>query len=217
MRKILRLFPMMLLCMCVLTACSSDDGDGDGKSNNKYGVYVINGHKFVDLGLPSGLLWAECNIGASEPEENGYTYRWGEVEAAIVNEGYKFKDGNTYTKYTKKDAKITLEPEDDAATVLWGKNCHIPTKKEFEELIKYCKWKFADEDGDATVTGPNGNHIFLPKPTLNMSFMYRTSSFDTTYPTDECAYSLQLWRENTTVVAGTSRTFPMRVRPVAKR
>lgn len=160
MRKILRLFPMMLLCMCVLTACSSDDGDGDGKSNNKYGVYVINGHKFIDLGLPSGLLWAECNIGASEPEENGYTYRWGEVEAAIVNEGYKFKDGNTYTKYTKKDAKTTLEPEDDAATVLWGKNCHIPTKKEFEELIKYCKWKFADEDGDATVTGPNGNHIF---------------------------------------------------------
>ena len=217
MKKILRLFPMMLLCMCVLTACSSDDGDGDDGSNNKYGVYVINGHKFIDLGLPSGLLWAECNIGASEPEENGYTYRWGEVEAAIVNEGYKFKDGNTYTKYTKKDANTTLEPEDDAATVLWGKNCHIPTKKEFEELIKYCKWKFADEDGDATVTGPNGNHIFLPKPTLNMSFMYRTSSFDTTYPTDECAYSLQLWRGNTTVVAGTSRTFPMRVRPVAKR
>lgn len=101
MKKILRLFPMVLLCMCVLTACSSDDGDGDGESNNKYGVYVINGHKFVDLGLPSGLLWAECNIGASEPEENGYSYRWGEVEADIVNEGYKFKDGNTYTKYTR--------------------------------------------------------------------------------------------------------------------
>ena len=112
---------------------------------------MINGHKFVDLGLPSGLLWAECNIGASEPEEAGYSYRWGEVEADIVNEGYKFKDGNTYTKYTKKDAKTTLEPEDDAATVLWGKNCHIPTKKEFEELVKYCKWKFADEMGDATV------------------------------------------------------------------
>ena len=42
MRKIFKLFPMMLLCMCVLTACSSDDGDGDGKSNNKYGVYVIS-------------------------------------------------------------------------------------------------------------------------------------------------------------------------------
>lgn len=219
MKKILRLFPMVLLCMCVLAACSSDDGDGDGKSNNKYGVYVINGHKFVDLGLPSGLLWAECNIGASEPEEAGYSYRWGEVEVYTLNAWYKFYDGNsdTFTKYTKKDAKTTLEPEDDAATVLWGKNCRIPTKKEFEELIKNCKWEFADEWGDATVTGPNGNHIFLPKGTLNMSFMYRTSSFDTTYPTDECAYSLQLWRENTTVVAGTSRTFPMRVRPVAKR
>ena len=118
----------MLLCMCVLTACSSDDGDGE--SNNKDGVYVINGHKFVDLGLPSGLLWAECNIGASEPEEVGYKYRWGDVEEYTVT-GYKFYDVNTdtFTKYTKKDAKITLEPEDDAATVLWGKNCHIPTKK----------------------------------------------------------------------------------------
>ena len=208
---------MMLLCMCVLTACSSDDGDGDGKSNNKYGVYVINGHKFVDLGLPSGLLWAECNIGASNPEEAGYTYRWGEVEPDNLNAWYKFYDRNsdTFTKYTKKDAKTTLEPEDDAATVLWGKNCRMPTKKEFEELVKNCKWKFADEMGDATVTGPNGNHIFLPKSTY--TFMYRTSSFDTTYPTDECAYSLQLYSENTVVVPGTSRTIGMLVRPVAEK
>lgn len=216
MRKILRLFPMMLLCLCVLTACSSDDGDNNGDSNGKNGVYVINGHKFVDLGLPSGLLWADCNIGASEPEEAGYLYRWGEVEPINDDIGYKFKDGNTYTKYTKKDAKVTLEPEDDAATVLWGKNCRMPTKKEFEELIKNCKWEFADEYGDATVTGPNGNHIFLPKSSA-FTIMYRTSSFNTTYPTDECVYSLQLWRENTVVVAHTSRTTGMPVRPVAEK
>lgn len=214
MRKILRLFPMMLLCLCVLTACSSDDGDNNGDSNGKNGVYVINGHKFVDLGLPSGLLWAECNIGASEPEEAGYLYRWGEVEPINDDIGYKFKDGNTYTKYTKKDAKVTLEPEDDAATVLWGKNCRMPTKKEFEELVKNCKWKFADEYGDATVTGPNGNHIFLPKGPF---CFYRTSSFDTTYPTDECAYSLQLYRGGTAVVPCTSRVVPMSVRPVAEK
>lgn len=192
---------MMLLCLCVLTACSSDDGDNNSDSNGKNGVYVINGHKFVDLGLPSGLLWAECNIGASEPEEAGYSYRWGEVEPYILN-GYKYYDGNTFTKYTKKDAKTTLEPEDDAATVLWGKNCRMPTKKEFEELIKNCKWEFADELGDATITGPNGNHIFLPKGPF---CFYRTSSFDTTYPTDECAYSLQLYRGGTAVVPCTSR------------
>ena len=211
MKKILKLFPMMLLCMCVLTACSSDDGDGE--SNNKDGVYVINGHKFVDLGLPSGLLWAECNIGASEPEEVGYKYRWGDVVEYTVT-GYKFYDVNTdtFTKYNKKDAKITLEPEDDAATVLWGKNCHIPTKKEFEELIKYCKWKFADQLGDATVTGPNGNHIFLPA-----YFMYRTSSLDTTYPTDECAYSLQLYKGSTYVAPCNPRIAPLPVRPVAEK
>lgn len=211
MKKILKLFPIMLLCMCVLTACSSDDGDGE--SNNKDGVYVINGHKFVDLGLPSGLLWAECNIGASEPEERGYFYRWGDVEEYTVT-GYKFYDGNTntFTKYNKKDAKITLEPEDDAATVLWGKNCHIPTKKEFEELIKYCRWKFADQLGDATVTGPNGNHIFLPA-----YFMYRTSSLDTTNPTDECAYSLQLHKGSTYVAPCNPRIAPLPVRPVAEK
>lgn len=174
---------------------------------------MINGHKFVDLGLPSGLLWAECNIGASEPEEAGYSYRWGEVEPYILN-GYKYYDGNTFTKYTKKDAKTTLEPEDDAATVLWGKNCRMPTKKEFEELIKNCKWEFADELGDATITGPNGNHIFLPKGPF---CFYRTSSFDTTYPTDECAYSLQLYRGGTAVVPCTSRVVPMSVRPVAEK
>lgn len=213
MKKILSLFPMMLLCLCVLTACSSDDGDNNGDSNGKNGVYVINGHKFVDLGLPSGLLWAECNIGASEPEEAGYAYRWGEVEPYILN-GYKYYDGNTFTKYTKKDAKTTLEPEDDAATVLWGKNCRMPTKKEFEELIKNCKWEFADELGDATITGPNGNHIFLPKGPF---CFYRTSSFDTTYPTDECAYSLQLYRGGTAVVPCTSRVVSMSVRPVAEK
>ena len=63
MKKILRLFPMVLLCMCVLTACSSDDGDGDGESNNKYGVYVINGHKFVDLGLPADYYGLNVILG----------------------------------------------------------------------------------------------------------------------------------------------------------
>ena len=129
---------------------------------------------------------------------------------------YKFKVGDTYTKYNKKDAKTTLEPEDDAATVLWGKNCRMPTRKEADELLQNCKWTFsASDDGGATVTGPNGNHIYFR---ISDGFLfYRTSSFDTTYPTDACAYSLQVSKTYTAVVPGTSRDFPMYVRPVAEK
>lgn len=73
MKKLLRLFPLLLLCACVLTSCGSDDdGDGDSISNPVENEYVINGHKFIDLGLPSGLLWADCNVGAASPEDSGY-------------------------------------------------------------------------------------------------------------------------------------------------
>ena len=217
MKRLLRLFPMLLLCVCALTACGGDDNDdSDDTTEGKNGEYVINGHKFVDLGLPSGLLWADSNIGATDPEELGYSYRWGETEAFNYKVGYKFKVGDTYTKYNRKDAKTTLEPEDDAATVLWGKNCRMPTRKEADELLTNCKWTFsASDDGGATVTGPNGNHIYF-RISGGLLF-YRTSSFDTTYPTDHCAYSLQVSKTYTAVVPGTSRDCPMYVRPVAEK
>ena len=79
----------------------------------------INNHESVDLGLPSGLKWATCNVGAITPEEYGDYFAWGEVKPKTTYnlDTYKYYDGSNFTKYTGgSDKKTVLDPEDDAAT-----------------------------------------------------------------------------------------------------
>lgn len=119
---------------------------------------VINGHKFIDLGLPSGLLWAKTNVGASMATETGDYYAWGEKDT---------KREYSWTTYALRGVKHyeggVLKAQDDVATVKWGQGCRIPTEAEFRELCKSCKWKW-QTSGTAgyIVTGPNGKSIFLP-------------------------------------------------------
>ncbi len=124
-----------------------------------------NGHKYVDLGLPSGLKWATCNVGATTPEEYGDYFAWGEVESkATYNwDTYKYYGGSNVTKYTGND-KTVLDPEDDAATANWGGVWRMPTKAEQDELRNNCTWDWTIQNGvnGYEVTGPNGNSIFLP-------------------------------------------------------
>ena len=134
----------------------------------------LNGHEAVDLGLPSGLKWATCNVGATKPEEAGGFYAWGEV-AEKQDYGwrtYKWCEDGSYSKLTKYNENVsvyTLEPEDDAAHVLWGGSWRMPTREEFEELFKNCTSKFTtqNEVRGLLVTGPNGNSIFLPSAGYN--------------------------------------------------
>lgn len=102
------------------------------------GNVTINGHEFVDLGLPSGLKWATCNVGADTPGEDGYYFAWGETspKSDYSWDTYKWYNGSSYTKYTN-DGKTTLDAADDAATQNWGDGCRMPTNDEFEELLKY--------------------------------------------------------------------------------
>lgn len=128
----------------------------------------------VDLGLPSGTLWASCNVGAVSPEDYGGYYAWAETEEKSTYSwsNYKYSDatGRKIYKYCDgsywgtEDNLTTIEPEDDAATVNMGKDWRIPTKAEMDELFKKCKWKEEKLDGvlGVRVTGPNGNSIFLP-------------------------------------------------------
>ena len=94
-------------------------------------------HGYVDLGLPSGLLWATCNVGADSPEEYGDYFSWAETETKTDYSwgtyGYG-TEGNT-SKYNRADGLTTLDSGDDAATVLWGADWRIPTKAEWEELL----------------------------------------------------------------------------------
>lgn len=137
-------------------------------------------HEYVDLGLPSGLLWATSNIGANAPEEYGDYFAWGETKPkddyTWSNYTYNKYDVD-YLQYMKKycieveydyygqyDGLSILEPEDDAATVNWGDEWRMPTYEETVELKYNCTWEWTTLNGieGALGTGKNGNTIFFP-------------------------------------------------------
>ena len=118
----------------------------------------INGHEYVDLGLPSGLKWATCNVGASSQEEYGDYYAWGEIE---IKSEYTKDNSKTYGKSM---SDISGNSTYDVARAKWGGSWRLPTQEEFKELRNRCKWEWANINGKigCKVTGPNGNSIFLP-------------------------------------------------------
>ena len=145
---------------------------------------TINGREYVDLGLPSGTLWATCNVGASSPEDYGDYFAWGET--AGYNDGktdfywstYKWCEGSssTMTKYCTKsthgyngftDNKTELDLEDDAAYVNWGPAWRMPSNEQFAELINssYTTTTWTTQNGvygRLITSKSNGNSIFLP-------------------------------------------------------
>ena len=137
---------------------------------------IQNGHAWVDLGLPSGLKWATCNVGANTPEDYGHYFAWGETVSKTNYDWdtYRWCQGTkeTQTKYNKKkiygpvvDNKTTLELEDDAANANWGGNWRTPTIDEFKELINYCSIELATQNGvkgKLFTSKNNGISIFLP-------------------------------------------------------
>lgn len=126
---------------------------------------IVNGHKFVDLGLPSGLLWARNNVGASTPYADGDYYAWGETETKSYYSWDTYKWGSSTTKYNSSDGKTKLEASDDVATVKWGKECRMPSCAEFQELYEKCDWTWKSNYNGTSgylVKGPNNQTIFLP-------------------------------------------------------
>ena len=115
--------------------------------------------EFVDLGL--SVKWASCNLGATSPEQAGDYYAWGETEpnGKYEERYYKYckKGFNVYeyTKYNKKDEKLYLEMDDDAAHVKYGGKCRIPTDNEWRELLdeNNCEWKLFIVRGKTNVQG----------------------------------------------------------------
>ena len=119
---------------------------------------TLNGHAWVDLGLPSGLKWATCNVGANEPEEYGDYYAWGETE---TKEEYTEENCSTYGVQM---SDISGNDQYDVARKQWGSTWRMPTEEEQQELLDNCEWQWTTQSGvnGYKVTGPNGNHIFLP-------------------------------------------------------
>ena len=137
----------------------------------------IGGHEYVDLGLPSGTLWATCNVGADAPEEYGDYFAWGETQPKTIYDWstYQYCNGseNTLTKYSNNaeygyngftDDLTTLLPEDDAATANWGSGWRMPTMEEWREMKDYTTviWTTRNGVNGRIFTASNGNSIFIP-------------------------------------------------------
>ncbi len=189
---------VMLLCVASMTVFASCDNKGNepddpateqgGSSENNGGGEETpepetstsgteNGYDYVDLGLPSGTLWADRNVGADSPEDYGDYFAWGEIapkeEYGWNNYKWCNEDNFSLTKYCTNqtygfnefhDGKTILDPEDDAATVNMGSKWRMPTEMEIKELKDNCSWAWVSQNDviGRKVIGPNGNSIFLP-------------------------------------------------------
>ncbi len=133
--------------------------------------------KGIDLGL--GVLWADRNLGAERPEDPGRYFAWGETAPKEVfdRNAYRFtpegeKDFNVdednyeyryFSKYQDDDRKTILEREDDAVSAVLGYAWRIPTRKEWQDLMDNCDFRWEPEmKGVAIRSRLNGNGIFLP-------------------------------------------------------
>ena len=193
MTKIQRLVAaLMLLTLTFTVACNKPDDPNNGSNNgnngsnngnngggnNNSGIY--NGHAFVDLDLPSGTLWATCNVGANSPEDYGDYFAWGETEPKAMynwetykycNYQYGYNNGltkyciNSYEGYNGFTDNLTsLEAEDDAATVNWGEGWCMPTLDQWIELFgnTHTTWTIKNEVYGRLFTASNNNSLFLP-------------------------------------------------------
>lgn len=195
---------------------------------------TLNGHEWVDLGL--SVKWATCNVGALVPSDYGNYYAWGETS---TKSHYDWKncfdcvkpknlDKETGWRIYKQKGMTRILPDSghDAAHANWRGTWRMPTDAEFEELCKKCQWTCEEKDGKKgfTVTGPNGNSIFLPAA----GYRYGSNShkvnealsyWSNTLSSYKSKYALYLYMEiynKEAKVYFTGRAFGQTVRPVTE-
>ena len=187
MKKTIRLMAMLAVGAALLTtACGKDDPTTNPTPDDPTPVNPVDPDPdpvdptagWVDLGLPSGLLWAECNLGAAKPEEYGDYYAWGETAPKEVYTWSTYKyctvdaEGtlatltkyNTSSDYGTVDNQTTLHAPDDAATAKLGNGARTPTRQEWEELIANTtsEWTTMNGVNGRKFTASNGKSLFLP-------------------------------------------------------
>ena len=238
-------FLSILIGAFVATSCSKDhdiptgkvfNADSDGGSSSGTTVSgSYNGHDYVDLGLPSGTLWATCNVGANRPEDYGHYFAWGETQpkSDYIWGIYQYCNGssNTLTKYCTNasygyngftDNLTVLEASDDAATAQWGSGWRMPTQAELQELLSNTANVWTTQNGvnGRLFTATNGNSLFLPAAGYRRATIlykagtysyYWSSSLDTGYPDNAWGLYFDSGYCN---VGNYSRFYGQSVRPV---
>ena len=199
-------------------------------------------HEWVDLGLPSGLKWATCNIGAYFPTDNGGYFAWGETSTKSYYGWGNLKYcidthlGHFFSKYIPSnqsnfwfgsgspDNKTNLDLSDDAAHQNWGGKWRTPTREEWKELESECNWVWTTESGKIgyKVTGKNGNSIFLPAAgewsgdinSRGSEGCYWSSTLASFNP--ECAYHMSFQSAGHSVDGALYRELGYTIRPVTE-
>ncbi|MBO7133278.1 MAG: hypothetical protein J6W06_03865 [Bacteroidales bacterium] len=198
----------------------------------------FNGHGYVDLGLPSGLMWAYTNIGADEsaPYDYGSYYAWGETETKETYDWstYHYCNGSemTLTKYCNDgsygnegytDELTTLEAEDDAATTNWGDGWRMPTIDDFQELVDNCDTAWITlngVNGMLLTSRNNGLFIFLPAAGIrNGSELTDAGSYGYYWSSSlRTDFSYEAWKLNFNsvdfIMYDNDRYYGLSVRPV---
>lgn len=173
MKRTVLFFAAAILLGAGLCSCDREENNGNNNGGNGGGTTTV---QWVDLGLPSGLLWADRNVGADNPEDSGNYYAWGETSPKEVYTWDTYAYGNAYnalTKYCNKcgygldgftDNLTTLEASDDAATVNIGSYARTPRDYEWQELMDNTTITWTTRNGvyGRKFTASNGRSIFLP-------------------------------------------------------
>ena len=133
-----------ILLLFVISGCSNDN---EPDNSNK-----INGHEYVDLGLPSGIKWSICNLGASTSEGYGNYYSWGITQP------------ETHSMFEDVSVTEIGGTQYDAAHLDWGGSWRMATLDEWDELVNNCEWTWVSNGAKSgyKIIGPNSNSIFLP-------------------------------------------------------
>ena len=169
---IMKKIKVMIFAALGVLAAACNDNDNIADIENVKPVEIVNGQEngfdYADLGLPSGTLWATCNVGATLPEQAGLYFAWGETvgyTAEQVENGKRSFDEDTYNKSSAASISGNLTLEQDAAHVHMGGKWRMPTYDDFVELNRNCVTSWIEKNGicgKLFTSVVNGNSIFFP-------------------------------------------------------
>lgn len=167
---------MLAVMLLMFVACNkpNEPNHGGNDQGNE-----LNGHEFVDLGLPSGTLWAICNVGSDTPEGYGDYFAWGETATKALYDWKSYRYGRfIYERYELNkyctdpayglngfvDNLTVMELDDDLARACWGEGWRMPTIEEWGELCSNTTGEWTSQNGvdGWRFTASNGNSLFLP-------------------------------------------------------
>ena len=139
-----RLSYILLMLLCVAAKAQNEEGTNVGSTDE-----IRQNHDYVDLGLPSGTLWATTNIGAVNPQDYGWFFAWGETTPKEKYDDLTYR----HREFGRFSNNNSLGVTDDAAAINWGSPWVVPTTEQMTELCNECYWVWTDNYNSSKIAG----------------------------------------------------------------